>query len=59
MREILPKMAGSHFYIWFIFYVSLPNQMKLLLFNIFFFGILRLDSYAIVVMSNLIDLIDI
>ena len=30
-------LAGSHFYIWFVFYVSLPNEIKLLLFNIFFF----------------------
>ena len=33
LREILAK-SGSHFYISF----SLPNQNKLLLFNIFFFG---------------------
>ena len=24
-------------YIWFVFYVSMPNKIKLLLFNIFFF----------------------
>ena len=32
-------MAGSHLYIWFVFYASLPNEIKLLLFNIFFFGL--------------------
>ena len=31
-------MAGSYLYIWFVFYVSLPNEIKLLLFNIFFFA---------------------
>ena len=25
------RLAGSHFCSWFVFYVSLPNQMKLLL----------------------------
>ena len=30
------KFGGSYFYIWFVFYVSLPNEIKLLLFNIFF-----------------------
>ena len=30
--------AGSQLYIWFVFYASLPNEIKLLLFNIFFFG---------------------
>ena len=30
-------LAGSYFYIWFVFHASLPNQIKLLLFNIFFF----------------------
>ena len=30
-------MAGSHLYIWLVFYASLPNEIKLLLFNIFFF----------------------
>ena len=37
MRGIWLRKAGSHLYIWFVFYVSLPNQIKLLLFNIFFF----------------------
>ena len=37
MREILDKI-GYHFCIWFVFYVSLPIQIKLLLFNIFFFS---------------------
>ena len=32
-------LAGSHLYIWFVFYVSLPNEIKLLLLNVFFFGI--------------------
>ena len=41
-------MAGSYLYIWFVFYVSLPNEIKLLLFNIFFFGQnLSLDEYPV------------
>ena len=39
MREISAIYAGSYLYIWFVFYVSLPNQIKLLLFDIFFFDI--------------------
>ena len=31
------RLAGSYFNIWFVFYASLPNQIKLLLFNFFFF----------------------
>ena len=32
-------LAGSRLYIWFVFHVSLPNEIKLLLFNIFFFDL--------------------
>ena len=36
--------AGSHLYIWFVFYVSLPNEIKLFLFYIFFFDISLLQK---------------
>ena len=38
MREISAMIGWLFPYIWFVFYVSLPNQIKLLLFNRFFFG---------------------
>ena len=36
-RNISYVRGGSHLYILFVFYVSLPNEIKLLLFNIFIF----------------------
>ena len=32
------RNSSSHLYIWFVFYVSLPHEIKLLLFNLFFFA---------------------
>ena len=32
------QIDKQNLYIWFVFYVTLPNEIKLLLFNIFFFG---------------------
>ena len=38
-KKFCLRNADSYFYIWFVLYVSLPNWIKLLLFNIFFIGI--------------------
>ena len=35
----------AHLYIWFVFYVILPNEIKLLLFDIFFFGLNSHQGY--------------
>ena len=40
-------LAGSYFYIWFVFFVSLPNLIKLLLFNIFFFGLFCTSEFSL------------
>ena len=42
MREIVPMLGcfiPLYLQIWFLFYVSLPNEIKLLLYNIFIFGL--------------------
>ena len=38
MREIVAMLQWLTPLRFFVFYVSLPNKIKLLLFNIFFFG---------------------
>ena len=37
VHHMMEELKNIYCYIWFVFYVNLPNEMKLLLFNIFFF----------------------
>ena len=51
--KMRPILAGSYFYIWFVFYANLPYYIKLLLFSIFFFALSTTIMWPKLILSDL------